>query len=241
MSTIDTQKTIGQLVAEKPSRARLFEQLGIDYCCGGKRPLAEACAAKGLDANTVAVTLTAAESMNAGRTSEKDWTTAPMSELIDNILVEHHDYLREEMPRISFLTEKVANAHGDRNAALAEVATVFAGVRAELEQHMAKEEQILFPLIRRIEAGETSGFHCGSIQNPIAVMEREHDSAGNALEALRELTEDFTVPEWGCNTYRAMLDALETFERNMHTHVHKENNILFPRAIEAESATPVAA
>ena len=239
--SIDTTSTIGQLVAEKPSRARLFEKLGIDYCCGGKRPLAEAAAAKGLDANTIALTLEAAESVNAGQTAEQDWTTAPMGELIDNILVEHHAYLREEMPRITFLTEKVANAHGDRNGKLLDVAAVFAEVRAELEAHMMKEEQVLFPLIRRIESGETSGFHCGSVRNPIAVMEAEHDSAGNALEALRDRTDNFTVPEWGCNTYRAMLDALETFESNMHTHVHKENNILFPRAIAAEGAVPVAA
>lgn len=238
---IETSKTIGQLVAEKPSRARLFEKLGIDYCCGGKRPLEEVAAEKGLDANTIALTLEAAESVGAGQTSEKDWRTAPMSELIDNIMTEHHAYLREEMPRITFLTEKVANAHSDSNPKLRDVAAVFAEARAELEAHMVKEEQILFPLIRRIEAGETSGFHCGSIRNPINVMEAEHDSTGNAMERMRALTDNYTLPEWGCNTYRAMLDALETFESNTHTHVHKENNILFPRAIEAEDAACVPA
>lgn len=239
--SIDTTSTIGQLVAEKPSRARLFEKIGIDYCCGGKRPLAEVAQEKGLDANTVARMLEAAESVGAGQTTEKDWTAASMSDLIDNIMVEHHQYLWEEMPRITFLTEKVANAHGDSNEKLREVASVFAEARAELESHMTKEERVLFPLIRRLEAGETPDGHCSSVRAPIAVMEAEHDSAGDALKILRDRTDNFTLPEWGCNTYRAMLDALETFEANMHTHVHKENNILFPRAIETEERVCVRA
>lgn len=240
MSQIDTTTTIGQLVAEKPSRARVFENLGLDYCCGGKRPLEEAATEKGLDPNTVARMLEAAEDGPTGAPDETDWGTAPMGALIDDILARHHDYLRSEMPRISALAERVYRAHGERDARLQDVSKVFNSARAELESHMVKEEQILFPLIRRIEAGECGESHCGSVRNPIRVMEAEHEDTGNAMETLRRLTDDYTLPSWGCNTYRALLDALETFEKNTHTHVHKENNILFPRAIAAEEAAVAA-
>jgi regulator of cell morphogenesis and NO signaling len=237
MSQIDPKSTVGQLVAEKPSRARVFERLGIDYCCGGKKPLETACQDLGLDPQTVVVTLLATEAI-PGEKSEQDWNTAPLSALVDNIISEHHDYLREELPRLSFLTEKVANAHGERYPEMLEVHRVFGEFREHLESHMMKEEMILFPMVRQIEAGDTSASrsHCGSIRNPIFVMEREHDDAGTALSTFRSLTNGYTPPESACNTFRALLDALATLEGDMHRHVHKENNVLFPRAIAAESS-----
>jgi regulator of cell morphogenesis and NO signaling len=240
MSTVTSDMTVGQLVAERPARAKIFENLGIDYCCGGKVSLADACGEKGLDANTVALMISATESNAAagsGGATEQDWTTAPLSALIDNIVAVHHDYLREELPRLSLLTEKVANAHGKGDERLYRLAEVFTGFREELESHMAKEEQILYPLNKKIDnATEPVRDHCGSIRTPISVMEREHDDAGNDMIEFRRLTDDYTPPKTACNTFRATLDALTALEQNMHRHVHKENSILFPRAMAKEDA-----
>lgn len=240
MSTVSSETTIGQLVAERPTRAKIFESLGIDYCCGGKMALSEACAQKGLDADTVVKMINATEGASNGSgngAGEQDWTTAPLGALIDNIVHAHHDWLREELPRLSFLTEKVANAHGPNDARLVELAKTFHGFREELESHMGKEEQVLFPLIKKIAVADAPvRDHCGSIKTPISVMEREHQDAGNDMDTFRALTDNYTVPEWGCNTYRAMLDSLAALEENMHRHVHKENSILFPRAIDREDA-----
>jgi regulator of cell morphogenesis and NO signaling len=241
MSTVSSDMTVGQLVAERPARAKVFEGLGIDYCCGGKVSLDEACKTKGLDANTVVRMIAATESNGAAggaaASAEPDWTTAPLGALVDNIVAVHHDYLREELPRLTMLTEKVAAAHGRGDERLPRLAEVCAGFREELESHMAKEEQILFPLIKKIEkATSPVRDHCGSIKTPISVMEREHDDAGNDMVEFRRLTDDYTPPATACNTFRAMLDALTALEANMHRHVHKENSILFPRAIAREEA-----
>jgi regulator of cell morphogenesis and NO signaling len=235
MSAINTQDTVGQLVAERPVRGKIFEKLGIDYCCGGKRPLSEACAEKSLDVEAVVRELREAEAGQAAE--ETDWTTAPLGAFCDHIVGTHHAYLNEALPRLSFLTNKVNQAHGARHPELAELEDVFAELRAELEAHAMKEEMILFPLIKQLEAAETRpAFHCGSVNNPIRVMEIEHDHAGDALARMRALTGGFTVPEDGCNTYRVMIDALIELEADLHMHIHKENHILFPRAAALEAS-----
>jgi regulator of cell morphogenesis and NO signaling len=235
MSNLSLQETVGRLVAAQPSRSKVFERWGLDYCCGGKKPLAEACAERGLEPETVLREL-AAEDARPTAGVGTDWTTAPLSALCDHIIATHHDYLREALPRLTLLTDKVANAHGDKRPELRDVATLFATFRRELENHMRKEEVILFPLIKTLETVEMlPAFHCGSVANPIQVMELEHDDAGAALERLRALTNGFTPPPGACNTYRAMLDALAELEADMHQHVHKENNILFPRAAQREA------
>lgn len=230
MTTLNEQMSVGQLVAERPARSRVFEGHSIDYCCGGKRPLDEACRKKGLDVATVLAELEAvgAEPGDDG-VNPTDMT---MTELADHIEQTHHAYLREELPRLTGLTAKVAAVHGERFAWLGDVKATYADLVAELEPHMQKEEQILFPMIRRLES---SGSFGGSVANPIAVMEHEHDNAGNALKRLRELTSDFTPPSDACNSFRAMLDGLATLEANTHQHIHKENNVLFVRAAEAEA------
>jgi regulator of cell morphogenesis and NO signaling len=232
MTGFNVDTTVGQLVSESPARARVFEQLGIDYCCGGKRPLAAVCAEKGLAVDSVVARLAAAAQGSSG---EADWTRRSMTALADHIEATHHTYLKSELPRLSARVQKVVNAHGTRHPELAQVQQVFEQLRDELTSHMMKEERILFPAIRAIEAGDgAAASHCGSIRNPIHVMESEHDGAGDALARLRTLTSDYVVPEGACNTYLATLHALEELERDMHQHVHKENNILFPRAIAAE-------
>ena len=241
MNKLET--TVGQLVTERPARARIFESFGIDYCCGGKKPLAQAITEKGLDEKTVLGVLDAFD--DSSPAAEKNWGDAGLAELADHIEATHHAYLKTELPRLEFLVNKVAMRHGEHNPKLVELKRVFAIFKAELETHMYKEEVILFPICRQLEtATGPQRFHCGSVQNPIAVMVREHDDAGDALSRMRELTDNYTAPADACNTYRALFDSLRQLEEDMHRHVHKENSILFPKAVEAEAkfaATATAA
>ncbi len=226
--------TVGEMVVEEPGRARVFERFGIDYCCGGKIPLAEACVKRGVDIDAVLESLHKIEA-DASSEFEEDWSQASMTALVDHIVATHHSYLREEFPRLTKMTERVALVHGERHPELPEVRDVFAALRNELESHMHKEEQVLFPMIKQIEANAADAAgHCGTIENPIRMMEQEHDSAGDALGTLRSLTGGFAPPADACNTYHVMLDSLAKLEADLHLHIHKENNILFPRAIIAE-------
>jgi regulator of cell morphogenesis and NO signaling len=228
--------TVGGLVAAVPARSRIFEQLGIDYCCGGKLPLAEACRKKGLDPRTVVQMLAAFDAAQSGPAEAIDPLSMTLTALADHIEATHHAYLKTELPRLDAITEKVARVHGEHDSRLAQVRQAFAALSEEMHSHMAKEERILFPMIRALEAsGDLSVLHCGSLAHPIRQMEAEHDSAGGGLALMRELTDGFTPPAWACNTYRAMLDALAHLERDLHLHVHKENNVLFPQAVELEN------
>lgn len=238
MSTLapTLQTTVGDMVTQRPARSRVFEKLGIDYCCGGKKPLAEACAAKGLDAQTVLSMLLATETAADAHPQEQAWSELSLTELADHIERTHHAYLRQELPRLGAMVRKVAAVHGERYPWMLEVDGIFAGFVAELDSHMLKEEQILFPMIRGMEGGtpQQAG-DCGpGIENPIRVMEHEHDDAGRALQRMRDLTNGFTPPPDACNTFRAMLDGLAELEIDMHRHVHKENSILFPKALDLE-------
>jgi len=235
MPTPKLTQTVGELVRENPARSRVFEQFSIDYCCGGKVPLQEACRDRGLDPERVAAELAVVDAEPAAQTD--DPATMGLADLADHIEATHHAYLREELPRLDFLTEKVAQVHGDAEPRLREIRQVFVSCRQELEDHMLKEERVLFPMIRELEQVEGPvNFHCGPLANPIRMMEREHDQAGDAMSRFKELTDGYLPPDWACNTYRAMVDGLAAFERDMHQHVHKENNVLFPRALELEAS-----
>ena len=231
MLTLDPTATVGSFVRDQPSRSRVFENLKIDYCCGGKITLTQACEKKGIDAADVIKQLEACDA--ATETCDlTDADSMTLTELANYIEATHHAYLRQELPRLDFMTEKVSRVHGDKDDRLLKMREAFVALKAELAPHMMKEEKILFPIIRQLEASaDRPGFHCGSVANPIRQMEQEHDQAGNALEILREVTDGYTPPEWACNTYRAMLDSLEKLEADMHQHVHKENNVLFVKAL----------
>lgn len=229
MATLTPQATVGQLVVERPSRAKVFERFGIDYCCGGKMSIADACSRKGIDPIAVIASIEALDAALGVTSVERDWSTAPLDELVDHIVATHHGYLREAMPRLSFLVSKVARVHGDTHPELAEVATIYAKFYADMDAHMAKEEAILFPLIKSLAAGESTGFG-PPVGAPISVMEAEHDIAGRDLEAINELTNGFSVPPEACNSYRAMLDGLREIELDTFRHIHLENNVLFLRA-----------
>lgn len=235
MTTFEVTDTVGEVVTRCPALSRVFEAEGIDYCCGGRKTIDEACRTKGRDPQDL---LTKLKSSSAAPAEEAVVDVAAMSlaELADHIERTHHAYLRRELPRLDAMTAKVASVHGDKDARLAQIRDTFLGLAAEMNSHMMKEEQNLFPMIRRLAASATAPiFHCGSLANPINQMEHEHEDAGAALERIRQLTGGYTPPDWACNTYRAMLDGLDYLERDMHVHVHKENNVLFPRALALES------
>jgi len=233
MNQIDTTSTVAQLVIDRPARARLFEQLGIDYCCGGKKTLQQACEEKHLPVDTVIRQLLELE--QTAVPEERDWSQATLTELCEHIVETHHDYLRRELPRLSDLTRKVADAHRERCPEWDDVREVYENLRFELQLHMQKEEQVLFPAIMQMEQTNAPlRFHFGSVANPIRMMEYEHDSAGQALQTLRQLTNNYTPAEDACPTTRAVLEALEALEKDLHLHIHKENNILHPRAIALE-------
>jgi regulator of cell morphogenesis and NO signaling len=240
--TIPAPETpVGQLVVERPGRARLFERLGIDYCCGGAKPLDRACREQGLDVATVLRELEATEAGDVGPDGF-DAAGATMTELVDHVVAKHHAYLHRELPRLAALADRVVTAHVVRHPELSELRAVFRSLREELIFHMLKEEKVLFPVIKRLEAAaELPELHCGTVLNPIRVMEHEHDDAGAALARLRALTAGYTPPADACPTYRAMLDGLAELEADLHLHIHEENNILFPRARAAEEALPAAA
>ena len=232
MSSIDIESTVGTLVREKPSRARVFESMKIDYCCGGKVSLSDACDRRNVDPIEVLERL---RQCDTDRSDENvvDADAMSLTQLADHIEETHHAYLREELPRLDFMTEKVSRVHGAKEPRLLQVREAFVALQAELIPHMMKEEQVLFPMIRTLESRErSSDSPCDSIVNPIHQMEHEHDQAGESLAILREATDGFVPPPWACNTYRAMLDSLQQLEGDLHQHIHKENNVLFPRAIE---------
>lgn len=223
---ITPESTIGELVATRPLLARIFGNLGIDYCCGGKQTLAVACTRRGLDlATTVALIESASAALAAGPAAV-DAAAMGLAQLADHIETTHHAYLKVELPRLVEMADRVATKHGWRDARLPEVAAAVNSVATEMLGHMQKEEVVLFPLVRQVEAGAR-----GNLSAPIAQMEAEHESAGELTARLRELTDGFTPNAEACNTHRALLAGLAEFESDLHQHVHKENNILFPRAL----------
>jgi regulator of cell morphogenesis and NO signaling len=225
--------TLAQLVAERPGRARILEDFGLDYCCGGVRTLAEACAEQHIDADELCQRLQSEE--GAGPDADDiDLRFVPLSELIEHIVDVHHSYLRRELPRLDKLLDRVVGAHGAEHPELLEATVVFQSLAQELTAHMWKEEHVLFPWIGLLEdpADSPAGV---SVAHPIEVMEHEHRDAADALARLRRLTGNYQPPADACDSYRLLLAGLRDLERDLHRHVHEENNILFPRAAALEN------
>lgn len=232
MKTITPETTVGEIVRAMPIRSRIFEKLGIDYCCGGKKSLNEVCRGKGLDAATVIAMLAALD--GAPESSSADPDTMSLSELCDHIERAHHDYLREELPRLDFMTRKVAAVHGADETRLLEVRAVFEAFNEKMTSHTKEEEEIVFPKIRQLENAKQGKAEVASgLKDILSRLESEHEGAGAALARFRELTDNYTPPEWACNTFRALYDGLERLEKETHQHVHKENNVLFVKALAA--------
>ncbi len=232
-----SQQTIGSLVAEDFRRAVVFKRHGIDFCCAGGRTLETACNKKGLSVDDVLIEFEVAEK---GRKSEPIRADKiNLGVLADYIVNHHHTYVTERIPVLREMTEKVALVHGAGNPHLVSISVQFRELALELEQHMVKEEEILFPFLKELENDERSGQSLtppmvGRVRNPIRMMEQEHESAGSIMREIRKLTDDYTPPEHACNTYRAAYTLLEEFEDDLHQHIHLENNILFPKTIELE-------
>jgi len=232
MTLLDTSMTLAEVVDSHPQLAREFERLGLDYCCGGRRTLAQACAKTGLDPAATLVELTAA----AETSVPAEWTTMTTDQLVDHLVATHHRYLWDEMPRVTALIDKIVSVHGARHPELVPIAHCFAEIRADLGPHMLKEEQVLFPMIRELVASpECPPFHCGTLRNPISVMLREHDAVGDLLVHLRQLTSGYSPPADGCASYAACFSALADLEADTHLHIHKENNVLFPAVLRLEA------
>jgi len=233
--------TVGDLVAQNPERWRVFDKFGIDFCCGGKMTLEQACTKKDLDLQTIQKEI---ENLDASQSVPVvDWTGVESpSRIIDFILTYYHDPLRQDMQRLSPLMIKVAQVHGARHRELPLIGVAWTGLCDELTLHLRKEEMILFPMIRRIEEAALSGWpaanlHCGSVENPIHQMEFEHETAGETLARIRELSSDYSVPPEACNSFRALYSGLAKMDVELRRHIHLENNVLHPIAVKLESKT----
>jgi regulator of cell morphogenesis and NO signaling len=234
-----TTQTVREIAQTQPSSIRVFEQFGIEYCCGGGERLIEACAAKDVDVDAVISALEAAARNE--NPQEKDWTNESLASLMKHIVATHHAYCKNELPRLSGLAMKVVKAHGGTSPELVLIRAKVAELAEELTGHLAEEELRVFPMILKLEAEKVSaGIESAesrvSVGNPLALLIQEHDHAGVLLAEVRSLSHDFNAPEYACSTYHAFFEGLKEFERDLHRHVHLENNILFPRAIELEAA-----
>lgn len=232
-------QTVREIALNQPSSIRVFEKFGIDYCCGGRKSLAEACGTGSLEVGLVIAALEAAEREPVDQV--ENWGEKSLESLSVHIVATHHAYVKRELPRLALLAEKVVNRHGSAKSELPMVAAALAQLDEELTHHLAKEEAVLFPYIadleRAVAAGASAPSSCfGTVANPIAMMTQEHDAAGTLLAKIRTLSKNFTTPEDACPTFHAFYAGLKEFEQDLHQHIHLENNLLFPRAIELEAS-----
>jgi regulator of cell morphogenesis and NO signaling len=224
---------LGEIVSRDFRAAAIFDRYGLDYCCGGARSLTEGCVRLGIDVRGVVSELEALDP-DSRETPEGD-----AAALIDYIVSHHHAYVRQSLPVIRRHLDKVVAAHGARNAELGFLSAEFSKVADALLMHMMKEEQVLFPYIQTLvdavdHQGPPPADMFGTVQNPIRMMEIEHQEAGEGMAAMRELSHNYQPPPEACSTYRLVFRELEAFERDLHRHVHLENNVLFPKAVELE-------
>jgi regulator of cell morphogenesis and NO signaling len=228
--TIAPETTVAEIATSAPATIRIFQDHQIDYCCGGRIPLEQACAARGLNLDALLHELQAAVAPVSG---EPVWASEPLTALVRHIQARYHEPLRLELPRLEAMLDKVVSRHGDHlPETLLPLQRAFKQLQGELLLHMTKEDRVLFPFIVRLESGEEvpSEDALQWIQPPIAAMEADHDEAGRALAFIRDVTGSFAPPEWACPTFRGLYYGLSQLEADMHVHVHLENNILFPRA-----------
>ena len=237
--SVTTEKTLRELVLETPAATRVLEKLGIDYCCGGNQSLEQACRAANLPIDQVLDSLEAAELATKREGKDRDWQQEALADLVAHITSTHHKYTRSEIARLAPLLEKVHSAHGQNHPELQSIQTSFLGLADELTMHMMKEEMMLFPYIVRMEESVIERQPIlpppfGTVQNPVSMMMHEHDSAGDALRAMRKASGGYAAPADACVSYQTLYRTLAEFEADLHQHIHLENNVLFPRAIAME-------
>jgi regulator of cell morphogenesis and NO signaling len=236
--TLDTTQTVGEIARQYPASVPVFEAFGIDYCCGGCRSLEEACVKENVALNLVLSDLSSAL-VTRPTEDERHWITAPLAELADHIVGQHHAYSKRELPRLSGLAAKVRERHAHMHPELHQVSELVEAMSSEMCTHMLKEEQVLFPRLKVVDQAAQTGSAApaaffGPLINPIRHMLSEHDDTGHLLKSIRALTRDYKVPQDACMSYQALYDGLSALERDLHQHIHLENNILFPRALEFE-------
>lgn len=222
--------SIGEIVAQDLRAASVFREAGIDFCCGGKKSIEQACREKNVDPDDLKRKLMNIESFpNTATHNFREWDLSFLSDYIVNA---HHKYVRKSLPEIMFYAQKIAKVHGSNHPELNQIADLFSQVNHELVQHMEKEETFLFPAIKEVE---TSGSEDARaiIADEIVRLADEHEFAGGAMDKINEISNGYTVPEDGCNSYRMAFSLLKEFEDDLHIHVHLENNILFPKALDA--------
>ncbi|MCP9290135.1 iron-sulfur cluster repair di-iron protein [Gracilimonas sediminicola] len=223
-----SQKTVGQIVAEDYRAAQVFRSYGLDFCCGGKVSLEKACTKKGLDVNKIETDLNALDLDTGENHNYNDWS---LDFLVDYIVNNHHSFVRKMLPEIDFYAEKVAKVHGERDPELLDILQNVRLLRSEMLGHLQKEEEELFPQIKELVQEQKKG----SVKEAIVeALEVEHDKAGDLMAKIEELTQGFNPPENACASYRVLFQNLAGFQKDLHKHVHLENNILFPKALELE-------
>jgi len=236
---LSTNKSVRELALEVPAATRVFEKLGIDYCCGGEQSLADACAIADVKFEDVLLELTKA---SQAQKEDLSFQTATLEELIYHVVGKHHSLTRLEIGRLNALLEKVCTAHGENHPELFKINLLFRELAADLENHMMKEERVLFPYVIRMEAGAKQHVPLfrppfGTVANPVRMLMLEHDRAGELLKEIRVLSSNYVPPSDGCLSYQTLYTSLEALEKDLHQHIHLENNILFPRAVELEGNT----
>lgn len=238
---INTTKTVRELTLEIPGATRVFEKMGIDYCCGGGKDFQEACAAAGVSPGEVVQSLEQTIQGSTPSAESTDWQTQPLSALTSHIVGTHHVFTRDELARLDALLSKVCSVHGQNHAELFRIQSLFQDLHRDLIPHMQKEEMVLFPYIQQMEEAASAGRPApvpffGTVQNPIRMMMMEHDRAGEILKEIRQISGGFSVPADGCISFKTLYSALDFLEQDLHQHIHLENNILFPRAAEMEAS-----
>jgi regulator of cell morphogenesis and NO signaling len=231
--------TVREIAIEMPGAIRVFEKVGIDYCCGGAKPITEACKAAGVNVEEIIRSLEQSEAASQASAESKDWQAESLTSLIAHITNTHHVFTREEFDGIEPLLAKVCSAYGEKRPELLRIQALFGELKRELLLHMKKEENILFPYITEIENAKNGGVSVpapmfGTVRNPVRVMMSEHDGAGDILRSIRQLSNNFNTPADACISYQTLYGRIEELEQDLHVHIHLENNVLFPRAIEME-------
>lgn len=230
-------KTIGEMVVENYRKADVFKKFGLDFCCGGKKTINQVCTEKGIDLTQLEKELALVD--NQQILPSQDFNSWNLAFLIDYIVNTHHRYVAKSIPVLFEYLKKVAKVHGDGNPETKEILNHFMVISDELNRHMMKEENILFPYIKQLSIASERNLKVdpppfGTVENPIRMMEMEHETAGDLLEKIREISSNYTPPEYACNTFRVSYAKLKEFEDDLHQHIHLENNILFPKAIQLE-------
>ncbi len=238
MKDEETDQTVGEIVSKDYRKAEVFKKYGIDFCCGGKRTLSQVCKSKNVDLNALKKDLLAIDKQPS--MPSQDFNSWNLDFLCDYVVNTHHKYVVKAMPLIFEYTQKVERAHGDTQPEVVEIANIFIKVMEEFNLHMMKEEKVLFPYIKELAIAKENEKpihlpHFGSIQNPIEMMELEHDHVGELMSSIRTLSNNYTAPAGACTTYKLAYAKLQEFENDLYQHIHIENNILFPRAIELEN------